>query len=308
MLLVIVGPTAVGKTQLSLDLASILACEIVSADSMQVYRGMDIGTAKPSNYEKKVVPHHLLDVVEPDQRFTVAEYVELAGSAIVDIRVRDRLPLVTGGTGLYINALTDGFLFPDQGRNPKLRDKLSREYADNPKKLHGRLQAVDAQAAAKLHPNDTRRIIRALEVYYTTGQPISVLQQKMSETEGKYTVVKVGLTRGRDTLYRRVEKRVDGMLEQGLIREVGDLLQKYPSQPTALQAIGYKEIALFLQDVITLDEAVYLIKRDTRRYAKRQLSWFRRDSRIHWYNLDEVSQAEVVDSVIEQVNQQLKNH
>lgn len=293
VVIVLVGPTAVGKTETALTLAQELNCEIISADSMQVYRGMNIGTAKASQTEQQLVKHHLLDIVNPDQRFTVAEWVRLAEKTIAEITSRNRLPLITGGTGLYVNALIDGFLFPDRGANELLRRKLYRQARVEPEKLHQVLQSVDPKAAAKLHPNDHRRIIRALEVYYTSGNPISELQAK-TPAQQNYNAIMIGLNRKRQHLYQRIEQRVDQMVASGLIDEVKSLLDQYPQQPTALQAIGYKEIALFIQNQITLDEAISLIKRETRRYAKRQLSWFRRDQRIKWYDLDQATPAEII--------------
>lgn len=302
VVLVLVGPTAVGKSATALAMAEQLDCEIVSADSMQIYREMDIGTAKPSPAEQALVKHHLIDVINPDQKFTVADYVELADTAIADILQRGKLPLITGGTGLYINALIDGFLFPDQGENPMLRAQLEEKAHHDPLALYQTLQEVDPKAAAKLHPNDLRRIIRALEVYYTRGQPISELQAKMGE-QRKYTPVMIGLTRKRELLYQRVEQRVDQMVADGLVEEVKTLLQRYPSQPTALQAIGYKEIARFLHGELTLEEALALIKRETRRYAKRQWSWFRRDQRIVWYDLDVYTTDQIIAATQERLAQ-----
>ena len=284
-ILVIVGPTAVGKTELSLELAQELSGEIVSADSMQVYRGMNIGTAKPTIAEQQLVPHHLIDIREPDPVFNAAEFVSLAELAIEDIASRRKVPIVSGGTGLYIDALVDGFLFPDSTADPILRRELRVRASKDPEALFRELEQVDPQSAERLHPNDLRRIVRALEVYYRTGEPISALQQKAAQTEKPYDPLFVGLTRNRPELYERINKRVDQMMTQGLVKEVKQLIEHYPHQPTALQALGYKEIVWYLKGTMSLEEAVEILKRDTRRYAKRQLSWFRRNSRIHWFNL-----------------------
>lgn len=302
-IIVILGPTAVGKTALALALAEQLSCEIISADSMQIYRGMDIGTAKPSLDEQKQVKHHLIDIINPDQKFTVADFVSLAEKCIQEILRRRAIPLITGGTGLYINALVDGFLFPDKGADESLRKQLYKVAASNPKLLYRRLMTVDSKSAAKYHPNDTKRVIRALEVYYTQGKTISELQAKMETHNQKYKPVMIGLTRDRQILYQRIDQRVDTMMQMGLISEVRELLQKYPIQPTALQAIGYKEIASYLRKELSLDEAVKLIKRETRRYAKRQISWFKRDKRIRWYDLENASNAEI----IRETKQRIKN-
>ncbi|NLL87432.1 MAG: tRNA (adenosine(37)-N6)-dimethylallyltransferase MiaA [Firmicutes bacterium] len=299
--IVLVGPTAVGKTETALALAQDLDCEIISADSMQVYRGMNIGTAKASPAEQQIVKHYLLDVVNPDQRFTAADWVRLAQKAIAGIAGCGKIPLITGGTGLYINALIDGFLFPDQGANYTIRKKLEQQAKTDPVKLFQHLQAVDPKTAAKLHPNDHRRMIRALEVFHTRGKPISELQAK-TPAQQNYTAVMIGLNRKRQNLYQRIEQRVEQMIAAGLVDEVRALLDQYPHQPTALQAIGYKEIALYLQNKLTLDEAIAVIKRETRRYAKRQLSWLRRDQRIKWYDLDEAAVDQIIADTRKRLN------
>lgn len=295
--LVLIGPTAVGKTELSLSMAERLSAEIVSADSMQVYQGMDIGTAKASLAERKRIPHHLLDVVNPDETFNVADYVALAEEVLASLQVKQVVPIITGGTGLYIDALLDGFLFPDATADPKIRQQLEAEAKINPLSLHKELEKVDPVSANKFHPNDLRRIIRALEVYRRTGEPISELQKKKQSSDRPYNPLYIGITRHRPELYNRVNKRVDQMIEAGLVDEVRTLLELYPHQPTALQALGYKEIAWYLQGELSLQEAVELLKRDTRRYAKRQLSWFKRNQRIHWFNRTEISDSEIKEQV-----------
>lgn len=297
-ILVIIGPTAVGKTELSLTLAEGLRGEIISADSMQVYRGMDIGTAKPSPAERLKVVHHLVDVVEPDQSFNVADYIQRAEDVLKNLKQRQVVPILAGGTGLYIDALLDGFLFPDTTADPEIRTKLQKKAEVEPASLYQELEQVDPESARKLHPNDLRRIIRALEVYKRSGESISVLQRKMAQEERPYKPLYIGLTRNRPELYERVDQRVDQMVASGLIEEVARLLDKYPEQPTALQALGYKEIAYYLQGQMELSEALELLKRDTRRYAKRQLSWFRRNGRIHWFNRSEICGQELVQSVL----------
>lgn len=296
--LVVVGPTAVGKTELSLQLAQELGAEIISADSMQVYRGMDIGTAKPSQTDRELVVHHLLDVVDPDQSFNVADYVNLAEAVLADLEVRNVIPLLTGGTGLYVDALLDGFLFPDSSANPDLRAKLQARGEQDPLGLFAELQQVDPESAQKLHPNDLRRVIRALEVYHRTGEPISVLQRKKGQEIRPYEPLYIGLTRIREELYTRINQRVDQMINQGLISEVEALLKTYPEQPTALQALGYKEIVWYLQGQLNLDEAIEILKRDTRRYAKRQLSWFKRNKRIHWFDYSHQTPEEIKEAVL----------
>ncbi|HKM42955.1 MAG TPA: tRNA (adenosine(37)-N6)-dimethylallyltransferase MiaA [Limnochordia bacterium] len=291
--LVILGPTAVGKTTLSLEIASELGGEILSADSMQVYRGMDIGTAKPGYHEKQRVTHHLLDVVYPNEPFNVADYVSSAEGVLVGLRERGKVPLLSGGTGLYIDALLKGFLFPDASANEEIRARLQAQAAVDPVSLYERLKEIDPPSAKKLHPNDLRRVIRALEVYDRTGESMSSLQRKLEESERPYQPLYIGLNRDREELYARVGSRVDAMIDEGLIDEVQLLLRAYPNQPTALQALGYKEIAYYLRDQMTLPDAIELLKRDTRRYAKRQLSWFKRNKDIHWFNCTEMPYTEI---------------
>lgn len=286
-LVVICGPTATGKTETGILVARELGGEVVSADSMMVYRGMDIGTAKPTREERQGVPHHLIDIVDPDAAFSVALYQELAEKRIADIHARGRLPLLVGGTGLYIRAVVDRYRFvaaPD----PALRRRLAEEArAAGPDALHARLAAVDPVAAARIHPHNVRRVIRALEVYYRTGEPISRFQDLDGYTAAKYRLWMFGLTMEREQLYRRIEERVDRMIEAGLVEEVRRLLERgYSRGLTSMQALGYKEIAAYLQGEVTLEEAVRLIKRNTRRFAKRQLTWFRRDPRIKWLDVD----------------------
>ncbi|MCK9525683.1 MAG: tRNA (adenosine(37)-N6)-dimethylallyltransferase MiaA [Limnochordia bacterium] len=288
--LVILGPTAVGKTTLSLEIASKLRGEILSADSMQVYRGMDIGTAKPSSAEQQRVPHHMLSIVDPDEPFSVADYVRLAERVLIGLRDAGKVPLVSGGTGLYIDALLKGFLFPDASADAEIRERLQAQADREPLSLYTRLEKVDPASAKKLHPNDLRRIIRALEVYERTGESISSLQRKMEESKRPYEPLYIGLFRDRQELYARVDLRVETMIREGLITEVEGLLRAYPHQPTALQALGYKEIAYYLRNQMTLPEAIERLQRDTRRYAKRQLSWFKRNKDIHWFNCTDLSQ------------------
>jgi tRNA dimethylallyltransferase len=292
-LLVIVGPTAVGKTSLSLSMARGFRGEIVSGDSMQVYRHMDIGTAKVTAQERAQIPHHLIDIVDPDYPFSVEEYQRLAREAIEDIHRRGRLPILVGGTGLYIQSVTHGYLLPGVEGNPELRNALHR-FADEEgnEKLWEKLRAVDPETAGRLHPNDRRRIIRALEVYEATGVPFSKLQRKVSP---RYDMLWIGLTMPRQRLYERINRRVDRMLEEGLVEEVEVLRKKgYHRDLTSMQALGYKEIMMYLDGEISLEEAVDAIKRGTRKYAKRQLSWFRRLPEVHWFDVSEPESAEEI--------------
>ncbi len=288
-LVVLTGPTAVGKTDISIEVAQQLPGEIVSCDSMQVYKYMDIGTAKPSISERETVPHHLIDVVTPDMDFNVARFQELAEAAISDIASRGRIPILVGGTGLYINAVVDGFLFPCEGASPKIRESLEEEACEKGGDvLYSKLEELDPQAARKIHPNDTRRIIRALEVYFTTGRPISEMwREGRRKKRARFDrLVMVGLVRERSALYERINRRCDKMIELGLVEETMQLLARgYSKTLTSGQALGYKEIVMYLKGECSLEEAVELIKRDTRRYAKRQLTWLRADPRIEWLDI-----------------------
>lgn len=284
-LIVLVGPTAAGKSSLALALAERVEGEIVAADSMQVYRGLDIGTAKPSADDRRRVPHHLLDLVEPDQPFTAADYVRLASAAIADIRARGRLPILAGGTGLYIRALFRG-LFDGPGEMTVLRETLYQEAARvGSAVLHRRLETTDPEAAAAIHPNDLFRIVRALEVTTVSGRPISTLRAEARRQHRSIPgpVLTFGLERNRQELYQRIDMRVEAMMTQGLLREVRGLLdQGYRATLKPLQAIGYRHMVEHLEGRIGLDGAATALQRDTRRYAKRQLTWFRHQDEIEW--------------------------
>jgi len=290
-LLVIVGPTASGKSAVAMALALRLDGEIVSADSMQVYRGMDIGTAKPSLGEQAEIRHHLIDAADPDEVFNVARYQELAGAAIADAASRGKLPIMVGGTGLYVDAVARGFLFPDEGRNPAVRQRLEREAAgaDGAPALHARLALCDPEAAARIHPNDLRRIVRALEVFEVTGRPITQLRRKHVPVNA-YNTRLFGLTMPREALAARIDARVDQMVAAGLVDEVRGLLQMgYDPEATAMQAIGYKEFAAYLAGREGLDRAIDAVKLETRKYAKRQMTWFRKHDDIAWIDVCGIS-------------------
>lgn len=287
-LLVLIGPTAVGKTELSLELAKSLNAEIISGDSMQVYRGMNIGTAKILPEERQGIPHHLIDIRDPEEPYSVADFQEACTSLIADITARGRLPFIVGGTGLYIESVCYGYRFSEAGADDRFRAE-QQLYADTygTEALHARLKAVDPESAKRLHPNDTRRIIRALEVQHLTGETKSA-QLAGQKKDSPYEFCIIGLSMDRAELYRRIERRVDLMLEQGLVREVEDLLRRgLPKDAVAMQGLGYKEIIPYLKGERTLEESVALLKRDTRRFAKRQLSWFRHMDYIHWIEAGE---------------------
>ncbi len=282
----LVGPTGAGKTAVSVWLARRINAEIVSADSMSVYRGMDVGTAKPTPQEREEVPHHLIDVVEPTEPFSAGTYRRLATAAIEDIHRRGKLALVCGGTGLYVRALVDG-LFDGPEADWKLRDELLAESErKGPGALHARLREVDPEAAEKVSPSDVRRLVRALEVHSKTRRPISRLQVQWKRRRAAPPMF--GLTMGRDALYERIEQRVEEMFQHGLVEETGRLLARgLRENRTAMQAIGYSEVVRFLDGEYSLEEAKARLKRNTRRYAKRQLTWFGKDDRIKWYNFDD---------------------
>ncbi len=284
-LIVLVGPTAVGKSSMALAVAERVGGEIIAADSMQVYRGLDIGTAKPSADERQRVPHHLLDLVEPDQPFTAADYVRLASAAVIDVRARGRLPIIVGGTGLYVRALFRG-LVDGPGEMTPLRETLYREAERaGSATLHRRLETTDPEAAAAIHPNDLFRVVRALEVAAVSGRLLSALrvEGRRNHKPVPGPVLRFGLERNRQELYRRIEARVEAMMTQGLLREVQDLLDRgYCPVLKPLRAIGYRHMIGHLKGQIRLDDTVASLKRDTRRYAKRQLTWFRHEDEIEW--------------------------
>lgn len=307
VLVAIVGPTAAGKSALALRLAERLGAEIVSADSMQVYRGMDIGTAKPTPPERERVPHHGLDLVDPSEPFSVADYRRIARDAIARVRGRGRLALLVGGTGLYVRAVVDGLGLSAPGPDWALRHRLD-ELADRHgnEYLHRRLAAVDPVTAARLHPNDRRRVIRALEVYELSGRPLSYFHardEKRREQEGERALL-FGITRPRENLYRRIEERVDEQLRQGLLSEVRALLHRgFGDNIVSLQALGYKEFLPYLAGEEPLAEAVHRLKRNTRQLARRQLIWFRADKRIQWLDLDRMSMDGAMDHIEQRIRQ-----
>lgn len=307
----IVGPTATGKSELALAVAPALKAEIISVDSAQVYRGMDIGTAKLPPEERvgldgTPIAHHLLDIVEPDQPFSVADYQKLARKTISAIHQRGNLPLLVGGTGLYYQAVVDPYCFTPTPANNEVRqrlDALANKYGNN--YLHEQLQTVDPEAAQRIHPNDRRRLVRALEAYALTGQPISKALARRRQQEAPYRLAAIGLTMPRHHLYQRIEVRVDKMLEQGLVAEVRQLLKKYDYRLPALQALGYREIGAYLRGETSLEEAVSLLKRNSRRFAKRQLTWFKRDKRLYWLEVGNEKGKDIMAFIINFIREQL---
>ncbi len=282
-LIVICGPTGIGKTGVAIELARRFNGQIVGADSMQIYRHLEIGTAKPTAAERRMVPHHLVDFLEPDREFDAAAYARRAAAVIDRLHSRGIVPFVVGGTGLYIKALLKG-LFRAGAGDPELREKLrTKAETAGSQALHKELAAVDPETAARLHPNDTYRIIRALEVYELTGVPLSDHHRAHRFGQERYNTVKIGLNIERSRLYRRIEKRVDLMIARGLLEEVEGLLcGGFGPHLKAMQSLGYRRMTAYIDGDLRWQETVDLIKRDHRRYAKRQLTWFRADPEIKW--------------------------
>lgn len=285
-LLVLVGPTAVGKTRLSIEIAKAFSCEIISGDSMQVYRGMDIGTAKITQDEMQGVPHHLIDVLEPEEPFSVAQFQEWSKALIPEIHDRGHLPFIVGGTGLYVESVCYEYQFTEAGVDEAFREAQKCFAAEEGvEALHQKLARVDPDSAARLHPNDVRRVVRALEIHHLTGETLSS-QLEGQTKQSPYDLCFIGLTMDRQMLYNRIEQRIDEMIANGLVDEVKGLLDKgYNRDMISMQGLGYKEIAEHLQDGVPLHDAIEKLKRDTRRFAKRQLSWFRRMKDISWIDV-----------------------
>ena len=293
-LIAIVGPTAVGKTSLALHLADDLPVEVVSADSRQVYRYMDIGTAKPTATQQQRVKHHLVGIVDPDQPFTLAQYQELAYAAIDDVQCRGRIPLLVGGTGLYVRAILEGFNIPRVAPDERLREELYAEAAaEGYEALHHRLRELDPVAAARIDGRNVRRVVRAVEVCRSTGEPISSLQ---GASPPPYRVLRLGLTMPRHLLYQRIDERVDHMLASGLVEEVRSLVERgYSHNLPSMSGVGYRQIGAYLQGSVSLDEATALIKRRTRRFVRQQANWFREnDETIIWFDASEPTHSDAI--------------
>jgi tRNA dimethylallyltransferase len=291
-IIVICGPTGVGKTGFAIALARRLNGEIVGADSMQIYRCMDIGTAKPTAAEQAAVPHHMVDIIDPDQAFDAAEYGRRAEVCVARLIQRGKLPLVVGGTGLYIKALIYG-LTGTAPADQKVRAALKHELAQSgARSMYDRLCRVDPRTARRLHPNDTFRVLRAMEVFRITGQPISAHHDDHRFRQPRFSVLQIGLTLPRPLLYARIDQRVDAMLDKGLVEEVRALLDKgLDPRLKSMQSLGYRHMTDYLQGRLTWEEAVRTLKRDHRRYAKRQLTWFSTIGQVRWLPPDQHAQA-----------------
>ena len=287
--IIISGPTCVGKTGGAITLAEPLGGEIISADAVQVYRHMDIGTAKPTPQEQARVRHHLIDVADPDETFSAARFKTAAEAVIGELHKKGRPTFVVGGTGLYIKALTEGLFRVEEG-NGALRERLRAEAKDlGGPILHQRLEEVDPEAAGRIHPNDGFRIIRALEIFELTGKPLSEHHRAHGFSDAPYHLLKIGLFLDREVLYERINERVDRMLEAGLLQEVKGLRRRgYGPNLKSMKSIGYRHMTEYLEGHVAWEETVRRFKRDTRRYAKRQLAWFRQDPEIHWLQPSEI--------------------
>lgn len=308
-LFILVGPTAVGKTSLSIAVAKELKGEIISADSMQIYEGMDIGTAKITDGEKEGIIHHLIDEVTPLEEFSVSDFQRKANKYIDEITQKGKLPMVVGGTGLYINSLIYELDFTTSVSNWELRDRYTKEAEEHGNLyVHDKLRAIDPISADRIHLNDIKRTIRALEVYEETGSPMSESYKDFRALNDKFDLVMIGLHMDREKLYERINHRIDIMMDSGLVDEVKGLLDSgYDEDLTSMKGIGYKEVIKYLKGECSLDETVDILKRESRRYAKRQLTWFRRESQIHWIDVAQLDKQEVLTDIINYTKSKFEN-
>lgn len=294
-IIVIVGPTAVGKTYVSVELAKKIDTEIVSADSMQIYKEMNIGTAKITKHEMQGIPHHMLDVVNPDENYSVSEFKQDSEKVIDELLKNNKVPIVVGGSGLYVNSLIYDLDFGKAKSNEKLRDYYDyyhKEHGEDA--LYDKLLKIDPAAAEKIHKNNVKRVIRALEVYDITGVKFSELNTDIRKPSDKYECILVGLSMDRKILYNRINERVDKMISEGLINEVQSLLDKgYHRDLISMKAIGYKEIIDYLEGNTSLEEAVNILKKNTRRFAKRQYTWFLKDENVKWFDVTDIKDLQI---------------
>jgi len=298
--IVVAGPTASGKTACAVELCKMIGGEVVSADSMQIYRGMDVLTAMPTRQEMQDIPHHMLGIADPIEKYSAAKYRDQAKRVIEEIHARGKWPVLCGGTGLYINAVTRPMEFSEKCDEALRRELLAMaEEPGGRRKLHDMLREIDPDAAQKLHENDVRRVTRAIEVYRLTGRTQSEQAKLDAQREGDYDETLFCLRWPRDVLYSRIDLRVDKMIDAGLIEEVRALRKNEEKHPTALQAIGYKEIAAALEGRMTMEEAVNLVKQLSRNYAKKQMTWFQRDPRAVWIDAMDKTARQVAEEMIE---------
>lgn len=311
-IIALLGPTGVGKTEVSILLAKELNTEIISSDSMQVYRYMDIGTAKPTIAQRKMVKHHMIDVANPWELYSTGEYIKQVEQIIGNLHALNKIPLIVGGTGLYLKAMTRG-IFEGPSANWQIRTNLMNNELETPGCLYNTLKNIDPASADKIMPNDLRRIIRALEVYYIERKPISEIQKSLTKPF-LCDFIKVGLTRDREELYRLIEERVDKMMANGLVKEVSKVISMISEHTDinttnhlpAMQAIGYKELSLYLTEFISLDEAISLIKKRTRNYAKRQFIWFKKEEDVNWIDITGIYEPQGIFKKIINLDSQFK--
>jgi tRNA dimethylallyltransferase len=299
-LIVLIGPTAVGKTNTSIHLAHTYNAEIISGDSMQVYKGMDIGTAKITEEEMEGIPHHLIDIKDPQESFSAAEFQQIVRGKISDIHSRGKIPMIVGGTGLYIQSVIFDYQFTDAPGDAEYRAVLEQRVKEKGiAPLYEHLQSIDPEAAKNIHPNNIRRVIRALEIYHVTGRTMTGYQENQSD-ELLYDIALIGLTMEREKLYDRINQRVDLMIDEGLIEEVQSLYKSGVHGVQSVQAIGYKEIYEYLDGNISLDRAIENLKQNSRRYAKRQLTWFRNKMDVTWFDM---TNEEYHRKIIEEISE-----
>jgi tRNA dimethylallyltransferase len=306
-LVVLIGPTAVGKTKMSIELAKRLNAEIISGDSMQIYKGMDIGTAKITKQEMDGIPHHLIDIKDPAEPFSVAEFQQLVRPLIQEITDRGKLPMIVGGTGLYIQSVIYDYRFSDAPSDPAYREDLRHMAKEKgAEALYEELKRIDPESAGRIHPHNLRRVIRALEIYRCTGKTMAEWQQTQTH-ELLYQAAIIGLTMEREQLYRRINERVDQMVAQGLLDEVKILYERGLRNCQSIQAIGYKEIYAYLDGELSFAEAVEQLKQNSRRYAKRQLTWFRNKMPVRWFDMTDLSRfTEKRDEILRYIEGKLQ--
>jgi tRNA dimethylallyltransferase len=287
-IIVIVGPTAVGKTHVSVELAKKLNTEVISADSMQIYKGMDVGTAKITEEEKCGIIHHMIDIVNPDEDYSVSEFKNDAENIIDNLLIKNKIPVITGGSGLYVNSLIYDLDFSNAKSNEKLREYYTYYYKEHGEDaLYDKLMKIDPASAEKIHKNNVKRVIRALEVYDITGKKFSDINTDIRKESNKYDCILIGLSMERKVLYERINQRVDEMLSNGLAEEVKTLIENgYDKNLVSMRGIGYKEIIDYIEGNTDLEETTYILKRNTRRFAKRQYTWFLKDKKVKWFSMD----------------------
>ncbi|WP_078382770.1 tRNA (adenosine(37)-N6)-dimethylallyltransferase MiaA [Sutcliffiella halmapala] len=304
--IVIIGPTAVGKTKLSVELAKRVNGEIISGDSMQIYKEMDIGTAKVTHEEMQGVPHYLIDIKEPTEPYSVAEFQQDVRKLIQNITQKGCVPIIAGGTGLYIQSVLYDYQFSDTGKDEEIRLRIEKQVLEQGiEEVYEELRRIDPISAENIHPNNVRRVIRALEVFYSTGKTMTEYQQSQNQ-ELLYDVAYVGLTMDRETLYDRINLRVDLMVKEGLLEEVEKLYRKGIRECQSIQAIGYKEIYAYFDGKVTKEQAVDALKQNSRRYAKRQLTWFRNKMDVTWFDMTDADFEEKLDEIFSFVAGKLK--